>query len=306
MNEDKTIRKQNGLNSDRVGQIVSRDNTSISFEFFPPKTEKASEQLFRSIEKLIPLKPSFVSVTYGAGGTTRKLTHELVLRIHKMTGISVVPHLTCVGCSRKEIAQIMGTYIDEGIYNILALRGDPQEGEEPVNLRDSDFPYALDLIQFIKKEFPEVSVGAACYPEGHRETPNRLKEMRLLKEKVDAGIEWLITQMFFDNYEFYDFVSRCRMLGIDIPILAGIMPITSKKGMEKMADLSPGTRFPAKLLYSIDQVSDDSLVKNVGVQWATQQVLDLLANQVEGVHFYTLNKSKPTIDIYRNLGLLNA
>jgi len=289
----------------RVGNLIDREETSISFEFFPPKTEQASETLFRSIERLAPLNPTFVSVTYGAGGTTRKLTHELVLRIRKMTNLTVVPHMTCVGCSKDEMARIIGEYVDEGINNILALRGDPPQDQDPNECEQEAFPYALDLIKFIKEEFPNVCVGAACYPEGHKETPNRLREMDLLKEKVDSGVEWLVSQMFFDNHEFYDFRSRCRMLGIDVPILAGVMPITSKQGMDKMAELSPGTRFPANLLQAIDRVEDDSLVRNVGIQWATQQVLDLLANEVDGVHFYTLNRSKPTLEIHRNLGLIN-
>ncbi|MDA3834945.1 MAG: methylenetetrahydrofolate reductase [NAD(P)H] [Spirochaetales bacterium] len=286
-----------------VGKLTNRENTYISFEIFPPKTEKAAEKLFQSIKQLVPLHPSFVSVTYGAGGTTRKLTHELVLRIRKTTDLTVVPHLTCVGCSTGEMERIVGEYVDEGITNVLALRGDPLQEQDISTMQNNDFPYALDLVKFIKKRFPGVCVGAACYPEGHKETPNRLREMELLKKKVDSGVEWLITQMFFDNYEFYDFVDRCRMLGINIPILAGIMPISSKKGMNKMAELSPGTRFPAKLLQAIDRVDSNSLVSTVGVQWGTQQVFDLLANEVDGIHFYTLNKSAPTLKIHRNLGL---
>ena len=295
---------QAGTAKNNVGKIINRGKSpSISFEFFPPKTEEAAETLFRSIERLVPLNPSFVSVTYGAGGTTRQLTHELVLRIRKTTNLTVVPHMTCVGCTKDDMHRIIGEYVDEGITNMLALRGDPPKGEDASIFDQCDFPYALDLIEFIKKEFPSVCVGAACYPEGHKETPNRLREMDLLKKKVDSGVEWLVTQMFFDNHEYYDFVERCRMLGINIPILAGIMPIASKGGMDKMAELSPGTRFPAKLLQGIDWVDDDSLVKNVGIQWATQQVFDLLANDVDGIHFYTLNRSKPTLEIHRNLGL---
>lgn len=287
-----------------VGNAINNDKTSISFEFFPPKTQEASERLYRSLKHFIPLNPSFVSVTYGVGGTTRKLTHELVIRIRKMTGLSVVPHLTCVGSTRDEIYRIVGEYVDEGICNILAIRGDALPDEKESASCNGDFPYALDLIKFIKKEYPNVCVGAACYPEGHKETPNRLKEMDLLKQKVDSGAEWLITQLFFDNYEFYDFVERCRMVEINIPILAGIMPITSKKGIERMADLSPGTRFPAKLLQAVDWVNDESLVRNVGVQWAAQQVLDLLASGVDGIHFYTMNKSKAALEIHNYLGLI--
>ena len=302
----------------RVESLIHRADVSASFEFFPPKSEEAAERLYRSISELIPLEPTFVSVTYGAGGTTRRLTHELVIRIRRMSGLTVVPHLTCLGCDRDEIARIVGTYYDEGIRNILALRGDPPrepdtedrglqfDPAEPVQGCAEvswAFPYAADLVRFIRREFPDISIGAACYPEGHRETPNRLLEMEYLRAKVDAGVDWLVTQLFFDNREFYDFEARCRLAGIEVPILAGIMPITSRKGMFRMAELSPGTRFPAGLLKAIGRVADDAMVRNVGTMWATGQVLDLLENEVDGIHFYTLNRSKPTLEIYRSLGL---
>lgn len=284
--------------------LIKGTTTSISFEFFPPKTEESAERLYNSIEELVPLEPTFVSVTYGAGGTTRKLTRELVIRIRRKTGLTVVPHLTSVGSSKDEIAEIVGSYYDEGIRNVLALRGDPpKDAPEDFSFEDAAFPYAQDLVRFIKREFPKMCVGGACYPEGHKETPNRLTELEFLKEKVDAGTDWMVSQMFFDNQEYYDFVARCRLAGIDVPILAGIMPVSTRKGMQKMAELSPGTRFPAGLLKAVDRVTDDSQVRNVGNFWATGQVHELLENEVDGIQFYTLNRSKPTLEIYKSLGL---
>jgi len=295
----------NEIKGMKVKDILKKVKTSISFEFFPPKTEKSAEELYGNIEKLIPLHPTFVSVTYGAGGTTRKLTHELVLKIKKMTGLTVVPHLTCVGSSKNEIYEIVGTYNDAGIKNILALRGDPPEGQKEFVPEKDGFAYATDLVRFVKREFPDMGIGAACYPEGHKDTPNRLTEMDRLKEKVDAGVDYLTSQMFFDNYEFYDFKARCDFWGINVPILAGIMPITSRKGLTRMAELSPGTRFPSGLLEAIHRVEEEK-VRNVGIHWAAQQVFDLLAYDVDGIHFYTLNRSRPTIEIYDNLGLVNS
>jgi len=289
----------------RVREILKRVNTSVSFEFFPPKTEESAQALYENIEKLVPLNPTFVSVTYGAGGTTRKLTHELVLKIRKMTGLTVVPHLTCVGSTRDEIYEIVGKYREVGITDILALRGDPPKGQKDYVPEKDGFPYATDLITFIKREFPDMGIGAACYPEGHKDTPNRLTELDYLKEKVDAGVDYLTTQMFFDNHEFYDFKARCDFWKIDVPIIAGIMPITTRDSMKRMADLSPGTRVPAGLLEAIHRVPDEK-VYNVGIHWAAQQVFDLLAYDVDGIHFYTLNRCRPTIEIYKNLGLVNS
>lgn len=295
--------------SGKLVDVLGQGRPSMSFEFFPPKTEAAARRLYASLKALVPLKPTFVSVTYGAGGATRRLTHEVVLRIHRDTSLTVVPHLTCIGSTREQTARIVADYADEGIASILALRGDPPRSREQPSREvehEGDFRYAVDLIAFIRREFPGMCVGAACYPEGHRETPNRLIEMDLLKAKVDAGADWLTTQLFFDNHEFYDFRERCTLAGMSVPILAGIMPITSMEGMERMAELSPGTRFPAPLLRSVYDAGDEGAVSEAGLEWATRQVIDLLSTGVDGVHFYTLNRSKPTLHIYENLDLSKA
>ena len=283
--------------------ILDQDTTSLSFEFFPPKTDKGWQQLFENIAELAPLKPSSVSVTYGAGGTTRSQTNKLVLRIQKETGMTVVPHLTCVAAGRDEIKSILSQYQRSGIKNILALRGDmPQDGEIQISPADG-FAHAIDLVRFIRHHFPAMNIGVAGFPEGHPEEPNRLLEIEYLKQKVDAGADYIVTQLFFDNRDFYDFCQRCELAGITVPIIAGIMPLRNRKGMERMAELAAGARFPAELLRQVNNAADEAEVKQIGIDWATEQVRDLVANKVRGVHFYTLNSSAATREIYERLGL---
>jgi methylenetetrahydrofolate reductase (NADPH) len=286
-----------------IAEILKQHQPSFSFEFFPPKTEAASEVLFKEIRDLIPLKPAYVSVTYGAGGSTRGLTHDLIVRIQKETDLTVVSHLTTVGHNKSEIANILDQYEEAGIRNILALRGDPPKGQDDIVSVEDGFPQASDLVAFIKERQPHFGIGVAGFPEGHPGCPNRLKEIDHLKAKVDAGADYIITQLFFDNRDFYDFVERCRLAGITVPIIAGIMPITSRKGMKRMAELALGARYPARLLKALGRAQNDELAAKVGIHWATEQVRDLWDNDVQGVHFYTLNKSMATREIYQSLGI---
>jgi len=289
-----------------IAKLLQSKETCISFEFFPPKTEKASAELFKNIKDLMPLKPLYVSVTYGAGGTTRELTHDLVVKLQKETDLTIVSHLTCVGSTRDEMRSILEKYSESGIHNILALRGDPPKGEKNFVPTENGFYYASELVSFIKENFPEMGIGVAGFPEGHPECPNRLKEIENLKRKVDAGADYICTQLFFDNRDYYDFCERCEIAGINVPIIAGIMPITSLAGMKRMGELALGARFPAKLLRSLARAENDEYVKNVGTHWATEQVRDLLDHGVKGIHFYTLNKSASTLDIYDSLGISNS
>ncbi len=285
----------------RIGEIIEAQDTAISFEFFPPKNEPGWDKLFDTISHLVPLNPSFVSVTYGAGGTTRQRTHQLVERLKKETSLTIAAHLTCVGSHRNEIQEILGRYADLGVNNIVALRGDAcdPDGSEPVN----HFGYAADLVSFIRKRFPGMHIGVAGYPEGHPDTDNRLLEMDYLKAKVDAGADYIVTQMFFDNRDFYDFCERCELAGIRVPIIAGIMPVTSLSGMKRMADLARRSRFPSGLLRAVHRAQGKDYVKRVGIHWAAEQVRDLLDNEVAGVHFYTLNNSDASLRICETLGL---
>jgi methylenetetrahydrofolate reductase (NADPH) len=257
------------------------------------------------------LQPSFVSVTYGAGGSTRELTHDLVVRIHRETNLTAVSHLTCVCHTRAELSSIVERYAASGIENILALSGDPPRHQPGYDRSQDAFRYAEGLVRFLRS-WPRpgdqrgFGIGVAGFPEGHPETPNRIKECDYLKAKVDAGADYICTQLFFENRDFYDFRERCELAGIRVPIIAGIMPITSKAGMLRMAELALGARFPARLLRMVDRCGDDAAVARVGVQWATEQCSDLLHHHVRGIHFYTLNKSQATRQIYENLGVKDS
>jgi methylenetetrahydrofolate reductase (NADPH) len=290
----------------KVVDILNKNDFSASFEFFPPKTEEASLKLYNSIKELLVLKPAHVSVTYGAGGTTQQLTKDLLLKLQKETELCLVSHLTCVGHTKEEIHALLEDYQQAGIENLMVLRGDPPKGQEKFEKTEGGFQYASELLAYIKKHFPQFGCGVAGYPEGHPETPNRLTEMEHLKQKVDQGADYICTQLFFDNHDFYDFKERCEVAGINVPIIAGVMPITSIKGLKRMAELSGGTNFPAKLLKAIQRADSDEGVERVGIHWATEQVRDLIDNNVKGVHFYTLNQSKATTEIYKSLGIKNS
>ncbi len=286
--------------------------TTFSFEFFPPKTDKASNDLFETIAQLQALHPSFVSVTYGAGGSTRERTHDLIVRIQQETRLTAVSHLTCVCHKEEELAAILDRYADSRIENILALGGDPPQSLPNHNRADDAFQYADELVRFIRsrERVPDLrgfGIGVAGFPEGHPGTPNRLKELDYLKRKVDAGADYICTQLFFNNADFYDFRERCDLHGIRVPILAGIMPITSRENRSRIAEMALGARFPAKLLRALGRCADDpDAVSKVGIHWATEQCRDLLDNQVRGIHFYTLNRSDATRQIYENLGVKNS
>lgn len=290
-----------------IQDIFTQHRTTFSFEFFPPKTDEASEELFRTIAALQSLQPSFVSVTYGAGGSTRDRTHDLVVRIERETNLTAVSHLTCVCHTLEEMTAILDRYAKSGIENVLALSGDPPRNLVNFDRAKDAFRYAEELVRFIRTR-PSVNgrgfgVGVAGFPEGHPGCPNRLLEMDYLKRKVDAGADYICTQLFFDNRDLYDFRERCELAGIRVPIVAGIMPITSKSGMVRMAELAAGARFPAKLLRAVGRCADDTAVTRVGISWATEQCADLLHNNVRGIHFYTLNRSDATRQIYQNLGV---
>ncbi len=298
-----------------IQDIFQQSSPTFSFEFFPPKSPEASERLYHTIRELWSLQPSFVSVTYGAGGSTRDLTHDLVVRIRKELNVTTIPHLTCVCHNEGDIRAILERYAEHGISNILALAGDPPHDRPGYDRSQDAFQHAVDLVRFIRRfndtgKHPDprgFGIGVAGFPEGHPATPNRLLEMDYLKAKVDAGADYICTQLFFDNHDFYDFRERCELAGIRVPIIAGIMPVTSVKGMRRMAELAAGSRFPAPLLRSLHRAGDDpDAVRRVGIHWATEQCRDLLDHHVAGIHFYTLNQSDATRQIFLNLGARNS
>ena len=283
---------------------------SFSFEFFPPKSPEGAASLLETVVKLQEFHPSFVSVTYGAGGSSRGLTRSVV---HDMQsrGIPTVPHLTCVGHTEAEIEDILEGYIGAGARAIMVLRGDPPRNMPYDASRDA-FLHAADLVRFIRKweerqHLPErLTLGVAGFPEGHPDSRNRLREMDFLKAKVDEGADYICTQLFFDNRAFFDFRDRCRLMDINVPIIAGIMPVTSISSMNRMADLSAGTNFPARLLKAMLRAGGDkNSIERIGINYASYQCSELLDNEVDGIHFYTLNRSKATLEIYHNLGFNN-
>ena len=283
---------------------------SFSFEFFPPKTPEGAASLLETVVKLQEFNPSFVSVTYGAGGSSRGLTRSVVHDIQNR-GIPTVPHLTCVGHTEAEIEEILHGYISAGARAIMALRGDPPRNR-PYDSTQDAFRHAADLVRFIRsweerQRLPyHLSIGVAGFPEGHPDSRNRLREMDFLKAKVDEGADYICTQLFFDNHAFFDFRDRCRIMDINVPIIAGIMPVTSISSMNRMAELSAGTNFPARLLKAMLRAGGDkSSIERIGINYASNQCSELLDADVEGIHFYTLNKSKATLEIYHNLGFNN-
>jgi methylenetetrahydrofolate reductase (NADPH) len=296
-----------------IADILARDQPSLSFEFFPPRNNAGWDALYGTIADFAPLAPSFVSVTYGAGGSTRDNTHKLVVRLQREAGLEAVPHLTCFGHTRDEIRMILEGYAVGGVGNVLALRGDQPSGGRLLAL--GDFRHAADLVAFIRREGERLGVnggrgfgiGVAGFPEGHPETPNTLVQLDHLKAKVEAGADYIVTQLFFDNHPFHDWRERCEFAGIRVPIIAGVMPITTEGGLRRMADLAAGTRFPAALLKAIAREKGNAAaVERAGVAWATEQCRDLFDHEVAGIHFYTLNKSDATKRIHQALGVRTA
>lgn len=298
-----------------IQDIFNKHSITFSFEFSPPQTDEAAESLYKTISELESLRPSFVSVTYGAGGSTRDRTNDLVLRLQQTTTCDPVPHLTCVCHTEEDIRKVVERYAEDGISNLLALGGDPPRSLANYDRSSDYFQHAVDLVKYIKKfndkgihpDSRGFGIGVAGFPEGHHATPNRLLELDFLKAKVDAGADYIVTQLFFDNHDFFDFRERCEQAGIKVPIIAGIMPVTSSAGLHKMSELALGSRFPARLLRSIARCDDDpKYVRKVGVQWAAEQCRDLIDNRVRGIHFYTLNRSSATREIYASLGVKDS
>jgi methylenetetrahydrofolate reductase (NADPH) len=278
----------------KIRNRLNPSDPCFSFEFFPPKTDEGTANLLKTLEDLAPLEPGFVSVTYGAGGSTRDRTVELVTRIKRDTGIEAMAHLTCVGHTREELRGLLRTLADAKIENVLVLRGDPPQGQKTYEPVEGGFRHASELVRFIREEDFNFCLGGACYPEGHVETASRDDDLRHLKAKVDAGLDFVITQLFFDNAFYFDFVERARRAGINVPIVPGIMPITNFEQVHRFTRMC-GATVPMRLGLQLERVKDqpEALVQ-LGVAHATVQCMELLSRGVPGIHFYTLNKSPAT------------
>jgi methylenetetrahydrofolate reductase (NADPH) len=278
----------------KVRNCLNPSKPCFSFEFFPPKTAEGEKQLWTTLEDLRPLEPGFISVTYGAGGSTRDRTIDLVTHIKERTGIEAMAHLTCVGHTRDELVQILERLQQARIQNVLALRGDPPQGQTTFTRMEGGFQYATELVELIAQLGLGFCVGCAGYPEGHVETPSRDADLMHLKRKVDAGCDFVISQLFFDNAFYFDFVERARRVGINVPIVAGIMPITNLDQVQRFVRLC-GATLPMRLQLALEHAKDDpQAIMQLGVAHATAQCMELLARGVPGLHFYTLNKSPAT------------
>jgi methylenetetrahydrofolate reductase (NADPH) len=277
----------------RINEIITAETPVFSFEFFPPKTEAGEQNLYKALNELKPLRPSFVSVTYGAGGSSREKTIEIVKRIKEETGLEAMAHFTCVGATVPELRATLDEMQRAGIENVLALRGDPPEGQEDWTKTDGGLEYSHELVELIGSDY-EFAIGAACFPETHIHAESAESDLGYLGEKVAAGVDFLITQMFFDNDFYFDFVARARHAGIEVPIIPGIMPITQVGQVERMASMC-GSAIPEGLRAELRAREDDAeAVLDFGVAYATLQCAELLAAGAPGVHFYTLNRSPAT------------
>ena len=284
----------------KIIDILSSGKRTVSFEFFPPRTDAGFEELLKTISALKPLEPDYVSVTYGAGGSTRRKTVDLVLRIKHEIGLESMAHLTCVSATREEIRRTLDNLNLGGMENVLPLRGDPPKGEEKFVKTEGGFEHANELVEFIRGRYPFCLAGA-CYPEVHPEEPNWETDLDNLKRKVDAGVDFLITQLFFDNDYFFRFLDRTTAWGIKVPILAGIMPIMSVRQIKRFTQMC-GAAIPVELLSKIEAVEDDpEAVRQLGAYHATEQCEGLLEGGAAGLHFYTLNRSTATRVIFQQI-----
>jgi methylenetetrahydrofolate reductase (NADPH) len=293
----------------RTSEYYKKQKHTISFEFFPPKTPEGEAKLFRIVTDLKKLGPSFVSVTYGAMGNTRANTLRIVEEIKHKIGLEVAAHLTCVAHSRGEIEAILATLREKKIENIVALRGDPPQGEAEFNPPPDGFRHASELVRFIRKH-PVLGnafdLNVAGYPEGHPECRDKKKDLEYLKLKVDEGADAVVTQLFFNNRYYFDFVDRARKIGIKVPIVPGIMPVTHGPQIEKFSRMC-GAEIPREIREAIGRFGEDQrAITQFGIEYATRQCRELLAGGAPGLHFYTLNQSLATRQIYENLHLACA
>jgi len=282
-------------------KIIDRmlqDKVNISFEVFPPKTDDAYEKVLTTVDEIGKLKPSFISVTYGAGGGTSKNTVKIASHIQNDLGVNSIAHLTCASSTKEEVHRVIDDIKEKGIQNILALRGDiPKDAAFPI---PGHYKYASELVEDIKVR-GDFCIGAACYPEGHVESEHKSEDIAHLKEKVDSGVDFLTTQMFFDNSILYNFLYRIREKGITVPVLPGIMPVTNGKQMARICQLS-GTALPERFRAIVDRFGDNpKAMQQAGIAYATDQIIDLIANGINNIHIYSMNKPEVAVAIMANL-----
>ena len=281
----------------KIIDLLNEDKVTLSFEVFPPKTSSKYEKVLKAAEKIASLNPSFMSVTYGAGGGTSAHTVALAKDIHEKYGVEVMAHLTCVSSTREHVESMVEQFKENGIENIMALRGDiPSDGKV-----GEDYQYACQLIKELKEK-GDFCIGAACYPEGHVESPSIKEDIQHLKEKVEAGADFLTTQMFFDNNVFYNFLYKIKEAGINVPVVAGIMPITNAKQVSRAVQMSGTSIIPYHFKMMVDAFGDNpEIMKQAGIIYASEQIIDLIANGVKHIHVYTMNKPDIAEGIMNNI-----
>lgn len=286
----------------KISEILENRRPSFSFEFFPPKEEADAQALLNTAKTLAELKPAFVSVTWGAGGGTRRKTIEVLSSLRTTLGLETLGHLTCVGVSQREVDEVLLELTTQGVENILALRGDPPKGETHFTPHPDGFRFAADLVRHIRSR-GGFCLGAAAYPEGHPETPDPKKNLDYLKMKVEAGVDFLITQLFFDPGDYFRFLEQAQKVGISIPLLPGVMPVTNWAQLKKFTELC-GARLPRELVEQLSPHQNDpeGLIK-AGIDYATNQCARLLQGGAPGIHFYTLNRSRSALEIFRRLNI---
>lgn len=270
----------------KIKEILSSGKPTLSFEVFPPKKSSNYESVAEATEKIAALHPAFMSVTYGAGGGTSEYTLNIAKNIHDKYGTTVLPHLTCISSTKQQVHTMISRIREMGFDNIMALRGDIPEGGSPVH----DYQYAAEMIREIREVDPEICIGGACYPDGHVECAHKDEDILHVKEKVEAGCDFLTTQMFFDNSVYYNYLYRLRERGVTVPVLAGIMPITNPKQVSRSVALS-GTTVPNRFRAIVDRFGDNpASMKQAGIIYAAEQIIDLIANDCKYIHVYTMNK----------------
>jgi methylenetetrahydrofolate reductase (NADPH) len=283
-----------------ITELLTGKRPLLSVEFFPPKNEEGGAQLLRTAEALRPYRPDFVSITYGAGGTTRERTFKYAKILRDEFGWLVMPHLTCVGSTRAELLDIVAGYHADGVRNIMALRGDPPKGETEFVPCPDGLRYASDLIALIRENFPDMCLGAGAYPEKHPAAATMEDDLAHLKIKADAGASFLTTQLFFDNAHYFSFVDACRARGIDLPVVPGLLPALSLAQVQRFGPMC-GSSLPEALIEGLRTVENDAAAsEEVGVAWADRQIRDLIGRGAPGVHLYILNRSAPAISLARS------
>jgi methylenetetrahydrofolate reductase (NADPH) len=285
----------------RCSEAYQQGNLAISFELYPPKTDEGEVELFRHVAELVRYKPSFITCTYGAGGSTRDKTLGVTERVRRDFGVPVAAHLTCVGSTVDQLRDYLREASQRGVENIVALRGDPPRGEKTFSAVNGGFRYANELVNLIRREFPQFGVAVAGYPEKHLEAPSEEIDLDNLRRKVDAGADIVITQLFYDNADFFRFRDRCRARGITVPIVPGVLPVTNLAQIKRITSLC-GAKLPPRFAHELEARQDDAAGQfEIGIAYASRQVQELVDGGVPGIHFYVLNKSQATAHVLQSI-----